>query len=74
MIRLYSYILAGPILRFPVVALSVNCHSVQVQPAWGNQTLIAAAAADCLRKCLSKAQCRLLEPLAEVEVFHIVIN
>ena len=39
-----------------------------MQPAWGNQTLIAAAAADCLRKCLSNAQCRLLEPLAEVEV------
>ena len=58
----------GPILRFPVVALTVNCHMVQLQPAWGNPTLIAAAAADCLRKCLSKAQCRLLEPLAEVEV------
>ncbi|KAG7163884.1 Ribosome-releasing factor 2-like 2 [Homarus americanus] len=57
----------GPILGFPVVDLKVALHWLDIGRGT-SETIIAAAAAQCIHQIMQKTQCELLEPVMEVEV------
>ncbi|KAG0725484.1 Ribosome-releasing factor 2, mitochondrial [Chionoecetes opilio] len=58
---------SGPVLSCPVVDLRVGLHWFMVRPGT-SETMVAAAAAQCLQKVLGEGGCQLMEPVMVVEV------
>nr|XP_045609336.1 ribosome-releasing factor 2, mitochondrial-like [Procambarus clarkii] len=62
-----SALTSGPILGFPVVDVKVALHWLEVGRGT-SETIVAAAAAQCVHQLLQKAHCQLLEPIMEMEI------
>ncbi|KAK8747294.1 hypothetical protein OTU49_016731 [Cherax quadricarinatus] len=62
-----SALTSGPILGFPVVDIKVALNWLEVGRGT-SETIVAAAAAQCIHQLLQKAHCQLLEPIMEMEI------
>ncbi|XP_071540183.1 ribosome-releasing factor 2, mitochondrial isoform X1 [Panulirus ornatus] len=62
-----SALTSGPVLGFPVVNIQVALHWCDVGRGT-SETMVFAAAAQCVHQLLQKAQCQLLEPFMEMEI------
>ncbi|KAK7074553.1 G elongation factor, mitochondrial 2 [Halocaridina rubra] len=62
-----SALTSGPILGFQVVDVKIFLHWLEVGRRT-SETMIAAAAAQCIHQLLQKANCQLLEPYMELEI------
>uniref|UniRef100_A0AC35UBQ0 Tr-type G domain-containing protein n=1 Tax=Rhabditophanes sp. KR3021 TaxID=114890 RepID=A0AC35UBQ0_9BILA len=58
----------GPLLGFPVEEVGITLNVFQTSGAKMNNSLISAAANDCVKKMLSKVEVKLMEPYVKVEV------
>lgn len=62
-----SALKSGPVLGCPVVDVRVGLQWCQVGPGT-SETMVAAAAAQCLQQVLAEGGCQLMEPVMELEV------
>lgn len=63
----HSALSSGPVLGFPVMDLKVSLHWLEVGHKT-SETMVAAAASQCVHQVLQKAHCQLLEPYMEMEI------
>ncbi|KAK8383669.1 hypothetical protein O3P69_015843 [Scylla paramamosain] len=58
---------SGPVLGCPVVDVKVGLHWFEVRPGT-SETMVAAAAAQCLQQVLAEGGCQLMEPIMVLEI------
>ncbi|CAL4120666.1 unnamed protein product, partial [Meganyctiphanes norvegica] len=58
---------SGPILGFPLMGIKVWLHHLDVGKRT-SETIVAAAAAQCLQQIVKASDCRLLEPFMKLEI------
>ncbi|XP_068241002.1 ribosome-releasing factor 2, mitochondrial [Palaemon carinicauda] len=62
-----SALSSGPVLGFPVVDIKVCLHWLEIGHKT-SETMVSAAAAQCVHQLLQKSNCQLLEPFMELEI------